>query len=272
MLIDIEAYELMTEAEFTEHEKVIENGKRAFIEVGKALAEIRERKGYRLQYGTFEEYCLKRWGWSVSTGQRMIAATRVIDNIEQVENASPVTQIDYSKAALLASLTPEEQIEFVQEHDVFRMTKRELESQLKARKFAELQAKKANEQSDDLIAENQRLNKELSKIPEPKIVEVEVIPGDYNHLKEKVAKQTDELNHLTSAQISLKDTHKLRSSVTLFVNEVGKRSKQLILEYQTPAFRNNEANQDMESCALILEKTAQELRSAVYGEVVEING
>ena len=60
----------MTGTELTERENVIEHGKQAFIQVGLALMEIRERHGYQMAgYQTFEQYCRERWGWSNSWRQ-----------------------------------------------------------------------------------------------------------------------------------------------------------------------------------------------------------
>jgi hypothetical protein len=42
-------------------EGVIERGMKSFIEVGTALLKIRDERLYRENYGTFEEYCRKRW-------------------------------------------------------------------------------------------------------------------------------------------------------------------------------------------------------------------
>ena len=42
-------------------EAVIKRGKKAFVEVGTALAEIRDAKLYRQEFKTFEEYCSKKW-------------------------------------------------------------------------------------------------------------------------------------------------------------------------------------------------------------------
>jgi hypothetical protein len=46
-----------------ELEKVIAKGKKTFVEVGLALAEIRDLRLYKREYSGFEEYCRKKWGW-----------------------------------------------------------------------------------------------------------------------------------------------------------------------------------------------------------------
>ncbi len=58
-------------------ERVIEAGLSSFIEVGSALSEIRDRKLYREQFSTFEEYCEQRWHISRSRGYRLMDAAEI---------------------------------------------------------------------------------------------------------------------------------------------------------------------------------------------------
>lgn len=44
----------------TQNEAVIERGRRAFVEVGTALAQIRDSRLYRQSHDTFEAYCRER--------------------------------------------------------------------------------------------------------------------------------------------------------------------------------------------------------------------
>ena len=60
-----------------ECENVIERGLATFVEVGQALMEIRNRRLYREQYETFEDYCRERWGWSKTHVNRQIDAAQV---------------------------------------------------------------------------------------------------------------------------------------------------------------------------------------------------
>lgn len=55
-------------------EAVIEKGLQTFIEVGNALLEIRDSRLYRQDYGTFEDYCRKRWKISRAHAYRLIEA------------------------------------------------------------------------------------------------------------------------------------------------------------------------------------------------------
>ena len=48
-------------------EGIIERGMQTFVEVGAALRLIREGRLYRTDFGTFEDYCQERWGWTPAT-------------------------------------------------------------------------------------------------------------------------------------------------------------------------------------------------------------
>lgn len=66
---------------FVECERIIEKGQQTFVEVGQALGTIRERKLYRMQHATFEDYCQKRWGWSRMRSAQLIEAARVVESL-----------------------------------------------------------------------------------------------------------------------------------------------------------------------------------------------
>lgn len=83
-------------------EKVIDRGKKSFVEVGEALEEIRDKKLYRQNYGTFEEYCLKKWGWSANYGRRVIEAAEVAKSV-------PIGTIKNEGAARALAKVPKEQ-------------------------------------------------------------------------------------------------------------------------------------------------------------------
>ena len=75
---------ILTASESTalaEHEAVIERGIQTFYEVGMALANIRDRKLYRANHGTFEDYCQQRWQMSKAHAYRMIDAAEVVSPI-----------------------------------------------------------------------------------------------------------------------------------------------------------------------------------------------
>jgi hypothetical protein len=59
-------------------EAVIERGLGTFVEVGQALAEIRDRRLYKTTHQTFESYCHERWKFSASRGRQMIGAAKAV--------------------------------------------------------------------------------------------------------------------------------------------------------------------------------------------------
>lgn len=66
-------------------EATIKKGAEAFIEVGEALMTIRDKRLYRAEFSTFEEYCRRRWGFSKSSANRYIAANTVVGNLQDID-------------------------------------------------------------------------------------------------------------------------------------------------------------------------------------------
>jgi hypothetical protein len=60
-----------------ECEEIILKGWETFLEVGHALAIIRDKRLYRDQVGTFEEYCRRKWEFSKTHANRLIDAAAV---------------------------------------------------------------------------------------------------------------------------------------------------------------------------------------------------
>ncbi|HOC57307.1 MAG TPA: hypothetical protein PKI20_16935 [Verrucomicrobiota bacterium] len=89
-----------------ELEKVIAKGRKTFVEVGLALAEIRDLRLYRREYSGFEEYCQKKWGWTKQHAYRLIEAAPV------AQSNTRVTSI--RQAAALAKVKPDQREGVVQ--------------------------------------------------------------------------------------------------------------------------------------------------------------
>ncbi len=60
------------------NEAIIEKGLNTFVDVGNALAEIRDGKLYRDTHGTFEDYCQERWGISLPRAYQFIEAAETV--------------------------------------------------------------------------------------------------------------------------------------------------------------------------------------------------
>ena len=92
-------------------ERIIKRGSKVFIQVSEALMEIRDKRLYRENYPTFDEYCKDKWGFTARHGQRLLAAKEVADNVR------PIGRIpDHeSQARPMVGLPPETQREVWQE-------------------------------------------------------------------------------------------------------------------------------------------------------------
>lgn len=82
-------------------EQRIERGLKTFIDVGQALAEIRDSRLYKGTHNTFEEYLEQRWQMSRSYAHRMIAAAEVALPIGNAGLPTPSTE---SQARELAKM------------------------------------------------------------------------------------------------------------------------------------------------------------------------
>lgn len=93
-------------------EAVIERGMKTFMEVGQALAEIRDSRLYREQHETFEDYCADRWGFTASRARQIIGASETVTNVTLVGGPAPATE---SQARELTGLEPERAAEVMRE-------------------------------------------------------------------------------------------------------------------------------------------------------------
>jgi hypothetical protein len=84
-------------------EAVIARGVQTFIQVGDALAEIRNGKLYRMQFATFEDYCREKWGIGGSRARQLIGAANVAHEIESV---TTVTLSNEAQARAVAKAAP----------------------------------------------------------------------------------------------------------------------------------------------------------------------
>lgn len=90
----------MTLNELQNREQIIEHGKKAFVEVGIALMEIRDRRGYKLAgFHTFEQYCREKWGMARESARSYIGASQVAKQMP-----THVGILDYAQARELARL------------------------------------------------------------------------------------------------------------------------------------------------------------------------
>lgn len=73
-------------------EATIEKGRKTFVEVGKALAKIRDGKLYRETHTTFEAYCKERWAWSRVRAHQLIESAEITETLTTVNTTLPTTE------------------------------------------------------------------------------------------------------------------------------------------------------------------------------------
>ncbi len=86
-----------------ECEEIIRRGWNTFLDVGRALATIRDQRLYRDRYGTFEGYCRQKWEFSRTHAYRMIEAAAVAAVLSPIG----VKLHSESQARPLAGLAPQ---------------------------------------------------------------------------------------------------------------------------------------------------------------------
>ena len=100
-----------------ELETIIEDGLKTFVEVGNALSEIRDGLLYRVDYDTFEDYCVDRWGMSKAYAYRLIGSAKVVNNVSPMGDTSESFHLPTSERQIrrLTKLEPDEQKEVWEE-------------------------------------------------------------------------------------------------------------------------------------------------------------
>jgi hypothetical protein len=61
--------------------KIVTDGQQTFIEVGNALAAIRNERLYRATHKTFEAFCKEKWGYNSSRARQLIAASTTAESV-----------------------------------------------------------------------------------------------------------------------------------------------------------------------------------------------
>ncbi|HHL33132.1 MAG TPA: hypothetical protein ENJ30_02065 [Desulfobulbaceae bacterium] len=96
-------------------EQIIKKNFLGFVAVGKALAEIRDKRLYRTEHGrTFDTYCRELWEMSRDYADRLVGAAQVMDNLTTIvsktdDNLPKLLPTNEAQARELARLEPEDQ-------------------------------------------------------------------------------------------------------------------------------------------------------------------
>jgi hypothetical protein len=101
---------------FVELEADIEQNLKGFKKVGYALSVIRDQRLYRIDYDTFEEYCLEVWDLGRPRAYQLIDSYSVVENLSTMVDKTTSTAFEIlptneRQARPLSPLTPEQQIE-----------------------------------------------------------------------------------------------------------------------------------------------------------------
>lgn len=82
---------ISTSRDLGELERVIENGRQTFMEVGLALARIRDARLHLGTHETFEAYCKERWGWGANYARKLMSASSIAVTLRDSGTMVPIT-------------------------------------------------------------------------------------------------------------------------------------------------------------------------------------
>ena len=97
---------VIEQSELEQHEATIEHGLKTFVDVGAALMAIRDKRLYKQQYSTFDDYCKRRWKMSRPRAFQLMDAAQVNRNLSTIVDKLPSSE---SQARPLARLAEPEQ-------------------------------------------------------------------------------------------------------------------------------------------------------------------
>lgn len=96
-------------------EAIIERGLKTFYEVGDALQTIRDKRLYRVEFATFEEYCKQRWNIAHSRASQLMNAAHMYDDLKTSTTVEVILPRTESQARPLACVEPEHRAEVWQQ-------------------------------------------------------------------------------------------------------------------------------------------------------------
>lgn len=103
-------------AALAECEAVIERGKQTFLSVGQALARIQRDELYKIEYGTFADYCEARWGITRQRARHYLRAFEAVESLglpEDGDAGKSSFRGNEWQALALADVPPEHREEVV---------------------------------------------------------------------------------------------------------------------------------------------------------------
>jgi hypothetical protein len=95
--------------ELSQLETCMQRGLEAFYQAGQALRQIRDKRLYRHNHDTFEDYCLARWKLTRPRAYQLMEASQVVENLSTFVDKLPA--IKESQTRPLQRIEPELQAE-----------------------------------------------------------------------------------------------------------------------------------------------------------------
>lgn len=194
---------ISTTEELMQLESVIARGKRTFVEVGEALAKIRDRKLFKPEFDSFEVYCREKWGWAKSYAYNLISAAEVAQDLP--ETVSTIVETE-SQARELSKVQPEARVEVVEKAQA---KAKEEERPMTARDIREAAKPEPEPQpeheepprvrsgpvitGDDVAIKLARLGAWRKELLVGEILGLANAMEDYNRIVEKLAALTEEM-------------------------------------------------------------------------------
>lgn len=90
--LTMEAISLTESRDLIRLEAIVAKGMRTFVEVGESLAEIRDRRLYRIEHATFADYCKAKWKMSDRRARQLMDAAEVVTAISKSGTIVPKTE------------------------------------------------------------------------------------------------------------------------------------------------------------------------------------
>ena len=119
-----------------ELEAIIARGQKAFVEVGNALLEIRERRSYKERgYKSFDDYCREHWSFTKQRANQFVEAAKVVKELESTTMVAVLPESERQARELSRADDPVEVwAEVVEQHAPAEITAAVIREHVEARK------------------------------------------------------------------------------------------------------------------------------------------
>lgn len=169
-------------------EAVIAGGKKAFVAVGLALAEIKQNKMYQLcGFDTFEGYCKTKWNFTRQYANYLVNGAEAVESLPEEMTTIVTTE---SQARELSKVEPEQREAVLQE----------------AVKRGPVTAKSIKEVADEIEQDEPERPRVVTHEAdmEPVISELDVVMEDIKVLLDKILKHDFDKRDLLEVALELK--------------------------------------------------------------------